>query len=198
MKSTLEIRSGELGKGSSPGSQAVNDAHRNFKARKTIIPVAENFTPKCNYCQYHKLNSPLFCKTNVKFSTSAFENNENHQRPANSKFDSSNFKGGPNPFINKFNYTNPNHTRSNIDFTSQKRMNHAYDRHAEKCFGMKENKNKQTLYKFICKAREFVESSETEKINGSYRYEIPAYLFQQKENNLVAVVNATNNTFVTY
>ena len=44
-------------------------------------------------------------------------------------------------------------------------MNHACDRHLEKCFGMKENINKQTLDKFICKTREFVESSENIKNN---------------------------------
>lgn len=67
-------------------------------------------------------------------------------------------------------------------------MNHAYDRHAEKCFGMKEN-----LQKFERKVRRFIESPGTEKMNGSYRYETPAYLYKKKDGNLVAIVNATES-----
>ena len=51
-------------------------------------------------------------------------------------------------------------------------MNHACDRHLEKCFGMKENRNKQTLDKFICKTREFVESSENIKLKQEIRRSI--------------------------
>ncbi len=111
-------------------------------------------------------------------------------------FDSSQYKGGPNPFVDKFDYDNSNHTRKNTNFSSQKRMNHAYDRHAEKCFDLKENRNKRNLKKFEGKTRSFIESPETEKINGSYRYETPAYLYKEKEGNLV-VVNATDNSFIT-
>ena len=100
-------------------------------------------------------------------------------------------------FFNKFDYDNPNYTRENTDFSSQKRMNHAYDRHAEKCFGMKENRNKENLKEFGGKARSFIESPETEKINGSYRYETPAYFYKEKDGNLVAIVNATDNSFIT-
>ena len=76
-------------------------------------------------------------------------------------------------------------------------MNHAYDRHAEKCFGMKENRNKENLKKFEGKARSHIESLETEKINGSYRYETPAYFYKEKDGNLVTIVNATDNSFIT-
>ena len=76
-------------------------------------------------------------------------------------------------------------------------MNHAYDRHAEKCFGMKENRNKENLQKFEGKARRFIESPGTEKINGSYRYQTPAYFYKEKDGNLVAIVNATDNSFIT-
>lgn len=79
------------------------------------------------------------------------------------------------------------------DFSSQKRMNHAYERHAEKCFGMKENRNKENLQKFEVKARKFIESPGTEKKNGSYRYETPAYFYKEKDGNLLAIVNATDN-----
>jgi len=37
-------------------------------------------------------------------------------------------------------------------------MNQAYDRHAEKCFGMKENRNKENLKEFEGKALSFIES----------------------------------------
>ena len=103
----------------------------------------------------------------------------------------------PNLFTDKFDYDNSNHTRENTDFSSQKRMNHAYNRHAEKCFGMKENRNKETLKKFEEKARSFIKSPETERINGSYRYETPAYFYKEKYGNLVAIVNATDNSFIT-
>nr|ULD16283.1 hypothetical protein [Cylindrotheca closterium] len=76
-------------------------------------------------------------------------------------------------------------------------MNHAYDRHAAKCFDLKENRNKRNLKNFEEKTRSFIESPETEKINGSYRYETPAYIYKEKEGNLVVVVNATDNSFIT-
>ena len=63
-------------------------------------------------------------------------------------------------------------------------MNHQYDRHAEKCFGMKENRNKENLKEFGGKARSFIESPETEKINGSYRYETPAYFYKEKDGEI--------------
>lgn len=62
---------------------------------------------------------------------------------------------------------------------------------------MKENRNKETLKEFEEKARSFIESPETEKINGSYRYETPAYFYKERDGNLVAIVNATDNSFIT-
>lgn len=201
-KSTLRIRSGDLGK-SGPGPRAKADARRNAKAGKfssgsTIIPGADGFVPQNTYCRYHK-NAPLSCKPRVKLSDGPFQGDgsNNQPPPEDGKFDASQYKGGPNPFLDKFDYDNPNHTRENTDFNSQKRINHAYDRHAEKCFGMKENRNKENLKKFEGKARGFIESPETEKINGSYRYETPAYFYKEKDGNLVAIVNATDNSFIT-
>jgi hypothetical protein len=201
-KSALEIRSGELGK-SGPGPRAKADARRNAQAGKsssgsTIIPGADGFVPQTTYCHYHE-NSPLSCKPKVKVLDSPFQDNgdDNQPPPENGNFDASSYKGGPNPFLDKFDYDNPNHTRENTDFSSQKRMNHAYDRHAKKCFNMKENRNKENLKEFEGKARSFIESPETEKINGSYRYETPAYFYKEKDGNLVAIVNATDNSFIT-
>ena len=62
---------------------------------------------------------------------------------------------------------------------------------------MKENRNKENLKKFEGNARDFIESPQTEKINGSYRYETPAYFYKEKDGNLVAIVNATDNSFIT-
>jgi hypothetical protein len=58
-----------------------------------------------------------------------------------------------------------------------------------------ERKSKQR--KFEGKVQGFIESPETEKINGSYRYQTPAYFYKEKDGNLVAVVNATDNSFIT-
>ena len=203
LKSALEIRSGDLGKGSSPGSRAKADARRNARAGKfssgiVIIPGANGFIPQQTYCHYHE-NAPLSCKPRVKVPYGPFQGDggNNQPPPEDGKFDASEYKGGPNPFIDKFDYDNPNHTRQNTDFSSQKRMNHAYDRHAKKCFGMKQNRNKESLKKFKGKARSFIESPETEKINGSYRYKTPAYFYKEKDGNLVAIVNATDNSFIT-
>ena len=58
---------------------------------------------------------------------------------------------------------------------------------------MKENRNKENLQKFEGKARRFIESPGTEKMNGSY--ETPAYFQKEKDGNLVAI--ATDNSFIT-
>jgi len=149
--------------------------------------------------QNKALKDQLTCKPRVKVPYGPFQGDggNNKPPPEDGKFDASEYKGGPNLFIDKFDYDNPNHTRENTDFSSQKCMNHAYDRHAKKCFGMKENRNKESLKKFKGKARSFIESPETEKINGSYRYETPAYFYKEKDGNLVAIVNATDNSFIT-
>ena len=195
----LEVRSGDLGK-SGPGPRAKVDARRHFKNRSRSSSLfVHGFVPQQTYCQYHKSDPPLSCKTSVKVSDSPFQGDgdNNQPPPEDTNFDASQYKAGPNPFLDKFDYDNPNHTRENTDFSSQKRMNHAYDRHAEKCFGMKENRNKENLKKFEGKARGFIESPETEKINGSYRYETPAYFYKEKDGNLMTIVNATDNSFIT-
>lgn len=199
LKYTLEVRSGDLGK-SGPGPRAKADAKSHFKNRsRSSSPFVDGFVPQRTYCQYHKSDPPLSCKTSVKVSDSPFQGDgDNNQPPSeDTNFDASQYKGGPNPFLDKFDYDNPNHSRKNVDFSSEKHMNHAYDRHAERCFGMKENRNKENLKEFEGKSRGFIESPETEKINGSYRYETPAYFYKEKDGNLVAIVNATDNSFIT-
>lgn len=165
------------------------------------VPVrgAYRFTLSNIYCQYHKLDPPLSCKTGMKVSDGPFQGDDRNDQapPENPNFDFSQYRNGPNPFIDKFDYNNPNHARESTDFSSQKRMNHAYDRHAKKCFDMQENPNKANLKKFEGKTRKFIESPKIRKINGSYRDETPAYFYKENDNNLVAIVNATNNSFIT-
>jgi hypothetical protein len=60
-------------------------------------------------------------------------------------------------------------------------MSHSYDGHAEKCFGIQENRNKENLQKFEKNIRDYIESPETERINGSYRYETPAYHYKKPD-----------------
>jgi len=62
---------------------------------------------------------------------------------------------------------------------------------------MEENRNKESLKEFEGNVRDFIESPNTLKYNGSYRYETPAYLYKEKGGNLVAVINATDNSFIT-
>jgi hypothetical protein len=76
--------------------------------------------------------------------------------------------------VDKFNYDNQNHTRKNGDFNNQKRMAHSYDKHAEKCFGMKEDRNKENLKTFEGKVRDFLESPNTLKSNQT-----PAYIYKE-------------------
>ena len=202
-KSALTIRSGDLGK-SGPDARAKADARRNVKAGKyssgrTIFPGADAFVQhSTTFCHYHD-NAPLSCKPKAKVSDGPFQNDgDNNQPPPESgNFDASKYRGGPNPFIDTFDYDNPKHTRENTDFSSQKRLNHAYDRHAEKCFLMKENRNKITLETFKGNARRLIESPNTERSNGSYRYETPVYFYKDKTSDLLAIVNATDNSFIT-
>lgn len=115
-KSALGIRSGELGK-SGPGARAKNNSRRNAKAGKyssgsTIIPGADALVPQNTYCRYHQ-NAPLSCKPKVKLADSPFQGdgNNNQSPPEDTNFDASQYKTGPNPFLDKFDYDNTNHTR---------------------------------------------------------------------------------------
>jgi hypothetical protein len=109
-----------------------------------------------------------------------------------SNYDASKYNGGPNPFTENFNYENVNHRRDNVDFSNQKRMNHSYDRHAKKCFGMEENRNKITSRQFKDNVSNSIQSPQTEKINESYRFETPSYLYyNEADNSFVTIINPT-------
>ena len=75
-------------------------------------------------------------------------------------------------------------------------MSHSYDGHAKNCFGIQENRNKQSLQKFEKVVRDYIESTETEKTNVSYRYETPTYHYKKPNEDLIITVNATNNEFI--
>lgn len=65
---------GDLGKSKSgPGAKAKADARINFKAKGSgsiIIPgVYYGFVPQNAYCQYHKSDPPLPCKSSEKCSS---------------------------------------------------------------------------------------------------------------------------------
>lgn len=95
-----------------------------------------------------------------------------------------------------FDYGNENHTRENVDFSKKSRMSHSFDRHAKDCFGIKENRNKQSTQKFLTSLQEYIQSPETEKINGSFRYETAAYHYKKPDEDLIVTVNATTNEYI--
>jgi hypothetical protein len=196
LKSALLVRSGDLAK-SGPGSRAKADARRHAKTGSSSIFV-NSFVPQSTYCHYHE-NAPLSCKTRVKLSDNQFQpkddGSEMYDQNGNSKFDPKDYKGGPPPFEN-FDYDNSNHTRKNVYFSNERRMNHSYDGHAEKCFDMTENRNKPNQQRFQDKIENYIQSPETERIDGSYRYETPAYHYKKPGEDLIITVNATNNEYI--
>ena len=200
-KSALGIRNGDLGK-SGPGPKEKSDARRNAKAGKyssgsTIVTGVDAFRPQNTYRHYQQ-TAPLSCKLKVRLADDPFQGDGDNNQPPfeNGNFDESQYKGGSSPFINKFDYDNENHTRENTDFSNKRRMSHSYDRHAEKCFGIQENRNKENLQKFEKNIRDYIESPETERINGSYRYETPVYHYKKPDKNLIVTVNAANNKYI--
>ena len=198
LKPALKVRSGDLGK-SGPRARAKADAKANASRTGSILlPGAYGYVPSQGYCLYHG-NQPRSCKPIVKVSKNQFqpkdEGNNNNPPPEDGQFDASQYKSGPSPFKD-FDYDNKNHNRENVHFSNQKRMNHSYDGHAEKCFGMQENRNKESLKKFEGKIQDYIQSPETERINGSYRYETPAYHYKKPDEDLIVTVNATNNEYI--
>lgn len=128
LKLVLKIRNGDLGKGSSPGARAKAYARRNMKAGKyssgsTLIPGASAFVPKIIYCRYHQ-NAPLSCKPKVKLAKGPFQGDGDNNFPPPGNFDASQYQGEPNPFLDKFDYDNPNHTKENINFSNKNRLKH--------------------------------------------------------------------------
>ena len=61
---------------------------------------------------------------------------------------------------------------------------------------LKENRNKENVQKFKENIQDYIESPETERINGSYRYDTPAYHYKKPNKDLVITVDATDNTYI--
>ena len=202
LKSALEVRSGDLGKVSSPGARAKSRAKANAnQSGSSILPGASAFgtpgTPQHTYCTYHK-NTPLSCKPRIK--TDPFPGdggNGNNPPPENGQTDLSQYKGGPSPFKN-YNYKNPSSVAKKIGFNQPKRLNKSYDKHAEKCFGMQENRNNQSLGTFKNNVRDLATSADS-VIKGSYRYADPAYIYLKEINGKMTalIVNATDYEYIT-
>ena len=201
-KSALVIRSGDLGK-SGPGPRAKSDARRNAKAGKyssgsTIITGADALVPQNTYCRYHQ-NAPLSCKPKVKLADSPFQGDgdNNQLPPENGNFDTSKYKGGPSPF-EEYEYQDPAVVAKNIGFNQPNRLNKSYDKHAEDCFGIVENRNKENLESFKGDIKHLAQSAD-EVFKGSYRYEDPAYIFLKEidEKMTAVIVNATDGEYIT-
>jgi len=195
-------RGGEWQK-SGPGSRAKADARRNAQAGKfssgsTIIPGADGFVPQSTYCRYHE-NAPLSCKPKVEVSDSPFQDNggDNQPPPEDSQFDASKYKGGPSPF-EEYEYKDPAVVAQNIGFNQPNRLNKSYDKHAEDCFGILENRNKENLEIFKGDIKNLAQSAD-EVYKGSYRYEDPAYIFLKEidEKMTAVIVNATDGEYIT-
>lgn len=131
----------------------------------------------------------------MKAVDSPFYGDGNNPPPEGGNQDSSYYKGGPSPFKD-FDYSNNDYTRQNVCFDDEKTMSHLYDRHARDCFGIQEPRNKESLERFKGKLRNYVESLKTDRINGSFRYEIPAFNFWDDSTDLVVTVDATTNKCV--
>lgn len=198
----LKISGGDQSK-LGPGARAKNDARRNAKAGKyssgsTIIPGTNALLPQNNYCRYHQ-NAPLSCKPRVKLADGPFQGdgNNNQPPPENGNFDASKYKGGPSPF-EQYEYKDPGVVAQNIGFNQPNRLNKSYDKHAEDCFGIVENRNKENLESFQGDIKNLAQSAD-EVYKGSYRYEDPAYIFLKEidEKMTAVIVNATDGEYIT-
>ena len=192
----VEIRGGDdrYLKFTGPYARARADANRIRPGNFNLIPGVQGFAPQQNYYNMHQLQRHLSGRQFAQLVDRRFPGNGAPPGPGNN-LDPSDYKGGPSPF-ERFNYDNPSHRRNNIDMSSNKRMSHSFDKHAKKCFGIEENRNNLSLEKFRQAIRDYVESRETQQINGSYRYEIPAYHYRNPDTDLIVTVNATNNEYV--
>ena len=86
----------------------------------------------------------------------------------------------------------------NIGFNQPNRLNKSYDKHAEKCFGMKGNRNKENLESFKGDIKNLAQQAD-EVYKGSYRYHDSAYIFLKEINKkmVTVIVNATDGEYIT-
>ena len=143
------------------------------------VPGVDEYMLKRKYSYgYKKL--PYKSSIKIKNNTFNFGNDNNNQPPTKviSYIDKSKTNNDSNPYSN-YKY-NKNFIRENTRFDDQKKMNHAYDKHAKKCFGFTQNRNKKALQGFIERTRSFIESPNIERIKGYYRHEIPCCIYTEK------------------
>lgn len=195
---------GDLGK-SGPGARAKADAKANvkkgikLKTGSGALLFVENFVPQNAYCMYHKSDSPASCKS-ATISPSPFDNDNpstsNYGRTDGSS-DISNYKGGPSPF-KQYKYDDPATVSKSIGWNRKDHLNKSYDKHAEDCFGLTENRNKENLEHFKRDVTDLAQSADN-VILGSYRFKDPAYIFVKEINGKLTavVVNAMDYEYIT-
>ena len=129
------------------------------------------------YCQYYKsdLNLPLYCKPRLK--ANSFQDDGKNPPPIEGQesFDPSKYKGGPSSF-KEYESDDPTTVAQNIGFNQPKRLDKSYDKHAQNCFVLKGNRNKENLGIFKGEIQNLSQSADEVNI-GSYRYKHPAYIF---------------------
>ena len=86
----------------------------------------------------------------------------------------------------------------NIGFNQPNRLNKSYDKHAEDCFGITENRNNQNLEIFKGDIKNLAKSAD-DVYKGSYRYKDPAYIFLKEidQKMTAIIVNATDGEYIT-
>ena len=129
------------------------------------VPGVDGYMLKRKYSYgYKKL--PYKSSIKIKNDTFNFGNDNNNQPPneALSYIDKSKINDDSNLYAN-YKYTK-NFTRENTRFDDQKKMNHAYDKNAKKCFGFTQNGNKKKLQGFFERIRSFIESPNIERIKS--------------------------------
>lgn len=111
--------------------------------------------------------------------------------------DRTKYKGGPSPF-KKHKVGDLAKARENIDFNKTGRLSKSYDKHAEDCFSMKGNRNKENIELFKVNVQDLAKSSD-QVYAGSYRYQDPAFIFVKEINDktVAVIINATNNEYIT-
>ena len=203
----LLVRSGDiqnpksrlaLGK-TGPGPKAKARANKNWQTKKPTSSLSVNAFKPQQSCNFGRTHSHFHSKTGVKVKNNPFENNQNNHGYSTSLQENKgfeNFRGGPNPYKFKYSYNVQEDTRESTIFTPRL-LNHSFDGHAIKCFNITGNRNKQTLKAFENANRSSIESTGTQLTTGSYRYETPAFIYTQDGTDLIVVVNATNNHFIT-
>lgn len=175
-----------------PGSKARGAAKANHVGKTPSIFV-ESFTTKPSVCYHnHNLSGKNLAKTKSLFVQGETNNDNNDNNDHSKPFSS--YHGGPSPYRDAFDYEA--NAKKNIDFSNSKNLNHSFDKHAKDCFNISKNRNKSSLEDFTIAIQDYIESPQTVRINGSFRYERPAYHYKDPDQNLVVSVDARTNEYI--